>query len=177
MAENVTIARPYAGAVFALADASGALGRWSQTLAVMAAVAANPDIAAATADPKLNPEQVYALFAGACGDLPVEGQNLLRALIENDRIAALPEIHEIFEELKNEREGIVDAVITSAYPLDGGQLAEIVAVLENRFKRKVRPQVETDANLIGGARMQIGDEVIDGSVHGMLAGMATALMK
>lgn len=177
MAEAITVARPYADAVFALADSAGALGKWSQTLAVMAAVAANPDIAAATADPKLTPEQVYGLFVGACGDLPVEGQNLLRALIENDRVAALPEIHETFEELKNEREGIVDAVITSAYPLDGGQLAEIVAVLEHRFKRKVRPQVETDANLIGGVRMQVGDEVIDGSVRGKLAGMAAALMK
>jgi F-type H+-transporting ATPase subunit delta len=177
MAEAITVARPYADAVFALADSTSALGKWSQTLAVMAAVAANPDIAAATADPKLTSEQVYGLFAGACGELPVEGQNLLHALIENDRIVALPEIHESFEELKNEREGIVDAVITSAYPLDGGQLAEIIAVLENRFKRKVRPQVETDANLIGGARMQVGDEVIDGSVRGRLAGMAAALMK
>jgi F-type H+-transporting ATPase subunit delta len=177
MAEAITVARPYADAVFALADSTSALGKWSQTLAVMAAVAANPEIAAATADPKLTSEQVYGLFAGACGDLPVEGQNLLRALIENDRIAVLPEIHASFEELKNEREGIVDAVITSAYPLDGGQLAEIIAVLENRFKRKVRPQVETDANLIGGARMQVGDEVIDGSVRGRLAGMAAALMK
>jgi len=177
MAEAITVARPYADAVFALADSTSALGKWSQTLAVMAAVAANPDIAAATADPKLTSEQVYGLFAGACGDLPVEGQNLLRALIENDRIAALPEIHESFEELKNEREGIVDAVITSAYPLDRGQLAEIIAVLEDRFKRKVRPQVETDANLIGGVRMQVGDEVIDGSVRSKLAGMAAALMK
>jgi len=177
MAEVITVARPYADAVFALADSTSALGKWSQTLAVMAAVAANPDIAAATADPKLTSEQVYGLFAGACGDLPVEGQNLLRALIENDRIAALPEIHESFEELKNEREGIVDAVITSAYPLDRGQLAEIIAVLENRFQRTVRPQVETDANLIGGVRMQVGDEVIDGSVRGKLAGMAAALMK
>ena len=177
MAEAITVARPYADAVFALADSTGALGKWSQTLAVMAVVAANPDIAAATADPKLTPEQVYGLFAGACGDLLVEGQNLLRALIENDRVAALPEIHGTFEELKNEREGIVDAVITSAYSLDGGQLAAIVAVLETRFKRKVRPQVETDANLIGGVRMQVGDEVIDGSVRGKLAGMAAALMK
>jgi len=177
MAEAITVARPYADAVFALADSTGALGKWSQTLAVMAAVAANPDIAAATADPKLTPEQVYGLFAGACGDLPVEGQNLLRALIENDRVAALPEIHGTFEELKNEREGIVDAVITSAYPLDGGQLAAIVAVLEDRFQRKVRPQVETDADLIGGVRMQVGDEVIDGSVRGKLTGMAAALMK
>ena len=177
MAEAITVARPYADAVFALADSTSALGKWSQTLGVMAAVAANPDIAAATADPKLTSEQVYGLFAGACGDLPVEGQNLLRALIENDRIAALPEIHESFEELKNEREGIVDAVITSAYPLDRGQLAEIIAVLEDRFKRKVRPQVETDANLIGGVRMQVGDEVIDGSVRGKLADLAAALMK
>ncbi len=48
---------------------------------------------------------------------------------------------------------------------------------KTRFKRKVRPQVETDADLIGGVRMQVGDEVIDGSVRGKLAGMAAALMK
>ena len=177
MAENVTIARPYAEAIFALADTGGALGRWSQTLAVMAAVAANPELRAATGDPNLSADQVYGLFAGACGDLATEAQNLVRVLIENGRLATLPEISDIYEQLKNEREGVVEAVITSAYPLDSGQLSALVAELEQRFKRKVKPQVNVDAALIGGVRMQVGDEVIDGSVRGKLAAMAVALTK
>jgi len=177
MAENVTIARPYAEAIFALADTGGALGRWSQTLAVMAAVAANPELRAASGDPNLSADQVYGLFAGACGDLATEAQNLVRVLIENGRLATLPEIRDIYEELKNAREGVVEALITSAYPLDRRQLSALVAELEQRFKRKVRPQVTVDAALIGGVRMQVGDEVIDGSVRGKLTAMAVALTK
>jgi len=177
MAEAVTIARPYAEAVFAFADAGGALGQWSQTLAVMASVAEHPDVRAAAGNPNLKAEQVYGLFAAACGDLVTEAQNLLRVLIENDRLAALPEIRDIYEELKNEREGTVDALITTALPLDDGQRAALVAELESRFKRKIKPQVRVDAELIGGVRMQVGDEVIDGSVRGKLAAMAAALMK
>jgi F-type H+-transporting ATPase subunit delta len=163
MAENVTIARPYAEAVFALADQDGVLDRWSRTLAVMAAVAANPDLRAAIANPKLSANQVYGLFAGACGDLASEAQNLAHVLI--------------YEDLKNEREGVMDAVITSAFPLARGELATLVAELERRFKRKVNAHVHVDAGLIGGVRMQVGDEVIDGSVRGKLAAMAVALAK
>ena len=177
MAENATLARPYAEAIFALADQAGALGKWSQALAVMAVVAADPELRAATADPKLSAAQVYGLFAGVCGDLTTEAQNLVRVLIENGRLAILPEIREIYEALKNEREGVLEALITSAYPLDGGQLSALVAELEQRFKRKVRPQVNVDAGLIGGVRLQVGDEVIDGSVRGKLAAMAVALAK
>ena len=177
MAENVTIARPYAEAIFALADAGGALGKWSQTLAVMAGVAADSGLRAAIANPNLTPNQVYGLFAGACGDLAAEAQNLARVLIENGRLALLPEIRGLYEELKNEREGVVQATITSAHPLDGGQLSALVAELERRFGRKISPRVEVDASLIGGARMQVGDEVIDGSVRGKLAAMAVALTK
>lgn len=177
MAENVTIARPYAEAVFALADANSTLGRWSQTLAVMATVAANPELRAVSGNPNVSADQVYGLFAGACGDLSTEAQNLLRVLIENGRLATLPEIRSIYEELKNAREGVVEAFVTSAYPLDSGQLSALVADLERRFKRKIKPQVAVDAALIGGVRMQVGDEVIDGSVRGKLAAMAVALTK
>jgi len=177
MAEAVTIARPYAEAVFALADAGGALAKWSQALAAMSAVAANADVRAAVGNPNLTPDQVYGLFAAATGDLATEMQNLVRVLIENGRLGQLPEIRDIFEALKNEREGVVDALITSAFPLDKRQLAELVADLEGRFKRKVKPQVNVDPGLIGGVRMQVGDEVIDGSVRGKLAAMSAALMK
>ncbi|HEX9685831.1 MAG TPA: F0F1 ATP synthase subunit delta [Burkholderiales bacterium] len=177
MAENVTIARPYAVAIFTLADAGAALDRWSQTLAMMAAVAANPELRAAIANPNLSADRAYGLFAGACGGLATEAQNLVRMLIENGRLATLPEIRGIYEELKNEREGVVDAVITSARPLENSQLSALVAELERRFGRKVNPRVDVDAGLIGGARMQVGDEVIDGSVRGKLAAMAVALAK
>ena len=177
MAEAVTIARPYAEAVFALADKGGALAKWSRTLATMAAVARNPEVRGAVGNPNLSSEQIYGLFAGASGDLAAEEQNFLRVLIENDRLSALPEIAAIYEELKNEREGVVDAVITTAFPLGKGELAALVKELEGRFKRKVQPQVNVDDALIGGVRMQVGDEVIDGSVRGRLAAMAAALMK
>jgi F-type H+-transporting ATPase subunit delta len=177
MAEAVTIARPYAEAVFALADKGGTLAKWSRTLATMAVVAADPEARRAVGNPNLSSDQIYGLFAAASGDLAAEEQNFLRVLIENDRLSALPEIAAIYEELKNEREGVVDAMITTAFPLDKSELAALVKELESRFKRKVQPQVHVDTGLIGGARMQVGDELIDGSVRGRLAAMAAALMK
>jgi F-type H+-transporting ATPase subunit delta len=177
MAEAVTIARPYAEAVFALADRGGALAKWSRTLATLAAVAVNPEVCRAVGNPSLSSDQVYGLFAAASGDLATEEQNLLRVLIENDRLSALPEIAAIYGELKNEREGVVEAQITTAFALDKRQLAALVEEIESRFKRKVQAQVNVDTGLIGGVRMQVGDEVIDGSVRGRLAAMAAALMK
>ena len=174
--ENITIARPYAEAVFALADAAGALDKWSGILAVMANVAAVPEMRAVTANPNFSNEQLYGIFISVCGGEPaVEAQNFVRLLIENNRLDLLPEIRELYEELKNEREVRVDAQISSAFPLNEAQVRALVAELERRFKRKVNPQVTVDKQLIGGVRMQVGDEVIDGSVRGKLVSMASAL--
>ncbi len=176
MAETATIARPYAEAVFSLADKAGTLVKWSQALAAMAQVAAHPEVQACIANPNLNAEQLYGLIMSlAKADIPVEVQNFVRVLIANDRLALLPEIHAQFEQLKNEREGVVEAEIASAFPLDDAQLKGLVADLERRFKRKVQPRVVVDKELIGGARIAVGDEVIDGSVRGRLEDMAAAL--
>jgi F-type H+-transporting ATPase subunit delta len=96
-------------------------------------------------------------------------------LIENDRLSLLPEISALFDSRKNEREGVVEAQIESAFPLDDAALSQLVGDLERRFKRKVRPQVRVDRELIGGALIKVGDEVIDGSVRGRLESMASAL--
>jgi len=174
--ENTTIARPYAEAVFALADAAGALDKWSEVLTAMAEVASVPEMRDAIHNPNLSGDQLYAIFAAACGGaLPLEAQNFTHVLIENSRLDLLPEIRTLYEALKNERQAVVDARITSAFPLGDAQLAALVAELEHRFGRKVRPQVKVDERLIGGVRMQVGDEVIDGSVRGKLATMAAAL--
>ena len=176
MAETITIARPYAEAVFQLADAAGTLDKWAAALERAAGIAANPDMLEAMGNPRLDAEQLYGLFAGLAGEaLFAESRNLVRVLIENRRLAALPEIRDHFEALKNEREGVVEARIASAFPLEGEALAALVADLERRFKRRIQPVVGVDPQLIGGVCVQVGDEVIDGSVRGKLASMAVAL--
>ena len=177
MAEIATIARPYAEAVFKVADGEGKLAAWADVLDRLAAVAANPAVHELLGDPNVTPDQLYGVIAGAAGDLPAEAQNLVRVLIENGRVGVLPEVRDLFMALKNEREGVVDAEIASAFPLDDAQLATLVADLEARFKRKVQPHVAVDQDLIGGVKVAVGDEVIDGSVRGKLAAMAAALAK
>lgn len=176
MAENLTIARPYAEAVFSSADAGGKLQAWSQALQRLAMIVTDPDMHNAIGDPKVGPEHLYGLVAAGAGDtLNAEVQNFVRVLIDNNRLSVLPEIATLFESLKNEREGVIEAQIESAFPLDDAALALLVGDLERRFKRKVRPQVTVDRVLIGGALVTVGDEVIDGTVRGRLASMASAL--
>lgn len=175
MADLTTIARPYAEAVFALADKAGALTPWSEALARLAAVAQAPEMAGLLGNPGVSDAQVVDLFVAAAGEMPAEAKNLLGALAENKRLSVLPEVAALYEAQKAEREGAVDAHIASAFPLEGAELAALVGDLERRFKRKVRPQVSVDPELIGGARIQVGDQVIDGSVRGKLEAMRIGL--
>lgn len=176
MAELATIARPYAEAAFDVAAGTNALPRWSGLLAEMAAVAANPDLQLALEDPRITGAQRIDLFV-SCLKTPLEGtdRNFVAVLAENGRLGLLPEIAAQFEALRAEREGVADAEIESAFALPDGELATLVATLERRFKRRIRPSVRIDAGLIGGVRVAVGDEVIDASVRGKLDAMRTAL--
>jgi F-type H+-transporting ATPase subunit delta len=177
MAETATLARPYAEAVFRLADAGGTLAAWSGTLGNLAQVAAHADMQECLAKYDLSAAQLQELFLSLCpGDLSAEAKTFIALLIEYDRLTLLPEIFGQFETLKNQREGVVDAQISSAFALEGAQLASLVADLEKRFKRKINPEVSIDRDLIGGVRVVVGDEVIDGSVRGKLNAMAAGLL-
>jgi F-type H+-transporting ATPase subunit delta len=179
MAENVTLARPYAEAAFQLAKSS-TLAAWSQSLGRMAAVTDTAEMRECIANPQLTAEQLSGLFAGSVaslvgGDLPVEQQNFVRVLIDNDRLGVLPEIAQLFNELKNGHEGVKDAEVESAFPLDDAAVKTLVADLERKFQCKINVTVRVVPELIGGVRIAVGDEVIDASVRGKLAAMATAL--
>lgn len=175
MAENTTIARPYAQALFQSADRSGELAAWSGRLAAMAQVAADPDMRLCMSNPKLTAQQLIELFLAACRQDGAQSRNLVRVLVENRRLALIPEIRALFEQLKNQREGVLDARVFSAFPLDAAQKDALVADLEHKFKRRVMASVEVDPELIGGVKVVIGDQVIDASVRARLAAMAAAL--
>jgi F-type H+-transporting ATPase subunit delta len=176
MAEPSTVARPYAEAAFKLADAASALGKWSEMLAELALVAQDEHVRAAIADPKRSDAQVTGIFISILsGKLDAEGENFVRVLAENGRLGLLPLIHERFEALKNEREGVVEAEVQSAFELTQAQVADLVQRLEKKTGRKVRSRVSIDKELIGGVRVILGDKVIDGSARAQLAALETAL--
>jgi len=180
MAENVTLARPYAEAAFQLATSGNALAAWSDVLARLSAVAARPEMEECIGNPRLSPEQLARLCLDVAASdvkltLSTDQQNFVRVLADNDRLIVLPEINELFNELKHGHEGVKDAEITSAFVLDDAALKTLVADLERKFRCKIQATVKVDAELIGGVRIAVGDEVIDASVRGKLAAMATAL--
>ena len=176
MAEPSTVARPYAEAAFKLADEAGALARWSEMLGALAAVAQDPRVRQAAADPRLSDAQRAGLFIAVLGNrLTGEAENFVRVLAHNDRLELFSEIRAQFEVLKNEREGVVEATVQSAFELTGAQLKDIVARLEKKTGRKVRPHVSVDRELIGGVKIMLGDKVIDGSARAQLAALEAAL--
>ncbi|AJC20456.1 F0F1 ATP synthase subunit delta [Pandoraea pulmonicola] len=174
MAELATIARPYAEALFRVAKA-GDLNRWSELVRELAQVAALPEVANLADDPKVTPTQVVDVLTAAVKSTDAEVRNFVAAVVENGRLAAMPEIAGQFEALKNASAGSADATIESAFPLEGEQLTSLVKGLEHKFGRKLNPTVTVDSSLIGGVRVVVGDEVLDTSVRARLAAMRTSL--
>ena len=180
MAELATIARPYAEAAFSVAvssqAASNATAVWSAHLNELAQVASNPEVLSLANDPKISREQLADLLVNAVSTpLDASVQNFVRMLVDNHRVVVLPQIAEQFEALKNEHEGSADAEITSAFPLEGAALHDLVAALEKKFGRKLKAHVVVDPALIGGVSVAVGDEVLDTSVRARLAQMQAAL--
>lgn len=176
MAEQTTVARPYAQAVFDLARKDENLKGWSQMLAFAAAVASDPNMVKIIASPKLDAGQAAELFLDVCGEhLDDQGRNLIKVLAENRRLAVLPEIYALYEELRAEAESIIEAELISAAPVKDAHREKVAEALEKRLGRKVNLTCTEDESLLGGAVIRAGDLVIDGSVKGKLARLATTL--
>jgi len=176
MPDRLTIARPYARAAFAEAQADKRLGAWSEALHLAAAAVEDPRVAALLGNPRVTPEELAQLLIGVAGaHLGKHGENLLRTLAVNHRLAYLPEVSTLFDSLKNAAEGVADVTVTTAAPLDAEQRKRLAAALEKRLKRSVRLHGEVDKELIGGAVLRAGDLVIDGSLRTRLERIAYEL--
>ena len=174
MAELATIARPYAEALFkACAADLSAAAVWVDELG---AIAANAQLLQFADNPKVTVQQVFDLVTSvAKTPLPDSAKNYLRLVIENGRLSALPEVAGQFRALKNAQSGTSDAVVYSAFPIDGAALTDVAVLLEKRFGRKLNPTVVVAPELIGGIRVVVGDEVLDTSVKARLEQMKVAL--
>jgi F-type H+-transporting ATPase subunit delta len=175
MAELATIARPYAEALFKASRADLQVAdAWLQPLAQVASHAQLQDFAA---NPNTSPAQMFEMLSSVAKvSLPESGKNFLNTVIDNGRVSALPEIAAQFRALKNAQSGSSDAIVQSAFPIEGAALADVSALLEKRFGRKLNVKVQIVPELIGGIRVVVGDEVLDTSVQSRLEQMKTALL-
>ena len=174
--ERATLARPYAEAIAKLATSGHAWGAWSEHLALLTHVMADAQMQSLVGNPAIDGKRVADLIVSVCGSaLTAEAGNLVQVLAENKRLALIDEISAQFELIKAQQEGELTAHITSAFPLSAEQLASLVAKLEVKFARKVNATQSTDAELIGGVVIQVGDEVMDASVRGGLEALSVTL--
>ncbi|MBB1087062.1 F0F1 ATP synthase subunit delta [Lysobacter sp. SG-8] len=173
MTQALTLARPYARAAFSLAREAGDSAGWSQALAFAARVAADPQAHALLGHPQLGEAEAVALLAPeGAGDT---FKRFLALLVDNHRAALLPEIAGLYEELRADADRVVKARVTAAAELPAAELESIKAALARRFGREVEISTAVDESLLGGAVIDAGDVVIDGSLKGKLARLQTQL--
>jgi F-type H+-transporting ATPase subunit delta len=176
MAELATVARPYAEALFRVAQ-NGDMAAWSGIVSELAQIGANPDMQAFAGNPNVTPAQLAETIASLVkSPLSPEAKNFIAMLSENGRINLLPEIAAQFTQLKNAFAGAADATVYSAFEMSADQVNALAAALEKKFGRKLNPTVEVDPSLIGGVRVVVGDEVLDTSVRAKLQQMHHALV-
>lgn len=177
MAEKRTIARPYAQAAFALAQEQSELQSWSAMMTLLGSAASDPQLASMLENPEQDPAKLAELLMTICGDaMPASGENMLKLLAENERLALLPEIAELFEEERSAVEKTVHAKVISATAMSDTQQQQIIDALAKRLDKEVTLSHEVDESLIGGAIIYAGDMVIDGSVTNRLEKLTNSLV-
>ena len=177
MAELTTVARPYAEAIFRSAVDANDLKLFGVKLKALGAVAANAQMASLLGNPSVSAKQKAELMASVVGEgVPVALANAVLILIGNGKASLLPFIAEHFERLQRDHDGVIKAVITSAFPMSDADKADMVEVLAKKYGKRVEAEVKVDESLIGGARVQVGDDVVHASVRDTLNQMARALV-
>jgi len=184
MADNNTLARPYAQAAFELAHESGELATWSEGLGIAGELLADGQVASFLSDPSMDNDKRLKFLTGLFGKAKAKvlagkdkkGTNFLKLLLEYRRVAVMPEISEHFERLKANVENTVDVTVTSATALSASQQKEIAKALEKRLGRDINLETTIDETLIGGAVITAGDIVIDGSMRARLNSLTNALI-
>lgn len=176
MAEVAALARPYAEAVFLMAEEKGQLDQWSDMLGFLSLVMCNEQVKKLTDNPKLSSSALEDAMVDICsGQMDDQGLNLVKLLIKNNRLPLAGEIASQYEIKKAEKSGVIDVNVTSAFPMSDSDKTELASSLSGSFGKKVTISVKEDASLIGGMIIRAGDKVIDGSLSGQIQQLAKQL--
>lgn len=175
MSNSLSLARPYARAAFEIARSGGTLGEWVRDIAFAADVVSDPRVAALLGDPRVSREELVALLLPENDAADSAFANFLRLLAENGRLPVLPEVGALFEQLKQEAEHVLKVNVRTAAPIGAAATARLRDALKRRFGRDIELQETIDESMIGGAVIDTGDIVIDGSVRGRLGRLEAAL--
>lgn len=178
MSDNTTIARPYAKAIFEHALAEKKLAEWSDYLYILAQAVLTPQASQFIANPASTDEQQIELLQAVCSTKVKENKflnNLISLLAVNKRLMLLPEIKGLYEVHRAEQEKTLEVDVISFSDMSAAQQKQLTESLSQRLQRKVSLKISIDPSLLGGAVIQAGDLVIDGSVRGKLNKLSTGL--
>ena len=176
MAELAALARPYAEAVFLMADEQGRIDQWSEMLGFLKQVTTDKLLKTILNNPKVSSDALEGAMLDICeGQMDAEGLNLIKLLIQNNRLQLATEIAEQYEVKKAEKCGLLDVTVTSAFPMSDSDKESLQMSLSGSFGKKVKISVEEDSSLIGGIVIRAGDKVIDGSLSGQIQQLAKQL--
>jgi F-type H+-transporting ATPase subunit delta len=169
MQDNTTIARPYARAIYELAQADNSLKEWSDLLKLLSRVVIDPDMQKLSSSPKVSDEQVLQIICEVIDNrLETLGKNFIKVLIDANRLMLVPFISKLFENRRAEAEGRVDIKVLTAFELESNQTSQLSEAMEKRLGKKINISSTVDESLIGGIIIRAGDTVIDSSLRGRL---------
>jgi F-type H+-transporting ATPase subunit delta len=178
MADFTTAARPYARAVYQLAEENSSVDDWGNALALLAAVSADSIMLSIIDDPQMSGEKKGEQLIRVVDDKTNQQQkNLVKLMAENGRLRILPDVAEQFEVYRAEAEGKIDAQVTSAFELSVDQENTIIKTLTDKLGREVSITTSIDESLIGGVVIKAGDTIIDGSMKAQLESLALTLSR
>jgi F-type H+-transporting ATPase subunit delta len=175
MAQPLTIARPYARAAFEDARARAAEAEWAGKLAFAAEASVDPRVMALFGDPRIEPRTLASLFQREGEPADSAFAHFLGLLADNRRLRELPEIAALFEQMKRDAEHVLKVRVRSAVPLDEAQVQHLVEALKRRYRSEIELVHTLDASVLGGAVINVGETVIDGSLRSRLTKLETAL--
>ena len=180
MSDNVTIARPYAKAIFNHALANKNLADWSVVLQTLSQAVLDPIATQFICNPgsatALQTQLLLAVLekSNLIGDAP-STESLVRLLSAHKRLLLLPAISAQFEMLRAEQEKTLTVQVSTFAALPDEQQQSLIQSLSHRLQRHVVLEINIDPSLLGGAVIHAGDLVIDGSVRGKLTKLGTEL--
>lgn len=178
MAEFATIARPYAKALFELADKQNQIESWLGGLKDMAWSVQQAKVAALIEDTADDSQTKANTLLGLIADPVAQNEtfrNFIFVLAEAKRLQVLPEIYTQYQDLALSRNNAKKAVVYSAFDVSGDTKSQIISDLEARFNTRLDATFEVDSSLIGGIKVEMGDQVLDLSVQGKLQKLYVAM--